>query len=195
MRGAKVYYDFNQEMEQLAVTMEYSADLLADRLQLRIKSMMASGMSPDAVYAVLRRDLGNSGPLFGGFKTTLETNVFPVVDNIAQGAMIEANPAAGLWEWITTSYDPCDDCLPRHGVVKTYAEWEAIGLPRSGFSACQSHCKCILAPRGTVGKDLQASPVTVPTLAQAREAFSAKLAQSAALQRMIDLFLKSMFAD
>jgi hypothetical protein len=175
MNGSKVlYYDFNLEMEQIAISLEFSANLLADNLQLRITQMMASGMSPNAILDVLRRDLANGGPLFGGLKKAVETNIFPAVDNIAQGAVIEANPGASRWEWITTSAGPCADCLPRHGVVKTYAEWEAIGLPRSGFSRCGDYCKCVLAPTNQVDPTLRSAPVQIPTLAQAREAYDAR---------------------
>jgi hypothetical protein len=48
------------------------------------------------------------------------------------------------WTWIVESGKPCPDCGPRAGVKKTWAEWESVGLPQSGFSVCGKNCKCSL---------------------------------------------------
>ena len=36
----------------------------------------------------------------------------------------------------------CDDCMERHGVSKTMAEWEAEGLPGSENLMCNGNCRC-----------------------------------------------------
>lgn len=61
----------------------------------------------------------------------------------------EADPdvQADLWQWVTTERDNvCPDCEERHGEVRPLAEWEAFGLPGSGWSVCQEHCHCFIAP-------------------------------------------------
>lgn len=48
------------------------------------------------------------------------------------------------YEWRVVSENPCDDCAPRQGSSRTLAQWAAMGLPGSGWSICQSYCKCEL---------------------------------------------------
>jgi len=194
MNGSTVYYDFDKEMEQVAIFLNAESDLLADRLELKIKGMMTSGMGPKEILEVLRRDLREGGQLFSGFNSTFRRNVFPVIDNVAQGAVIRENPKAALWEWITTSAEPCPDCLPRHGVQKVYAEWEKIGLPRSGFSRCGDNCKCALVPAVQVGRSLEDGPVVVDPLAAARADFQARLATDPALQQRMEDYRASVRA-
>ena len=40
----------------------------------------------------------------------------------------------------------CVDCEKRVGQVRTWNEWEAVGLPASGFSVCKEFCYCQLIP-------------------------------------------------
>jgi len=38
----------------------------------------------------------------------------------------------------------CGDCLEREGKIKTFAKWEAIGLPGAGMTQCGGNCLCSL---------------------------------------------------
>ena len=40
----------------------------------------------------------------------------------------------------------CVDCKGRIGVIKTWNQWESVGLPSSGFSVCKAYCYCQLVP-------------------------------------------------
>ena len=40
----------------------------------------------------------------------------------------------------------CDDCASRVGQVDTWENWQAEGLPGSGFSVCKENCYCQLIP-------------------------------------------------
>lgn len=48
--------------------------------------------------------------------------------------------------WITRMTNVCPSCKPRHGVVKTLAQWKLIGLPGSAALICSSECRCVLVP-------------------------------------------------
>ena len=183
-----VYYDFAQEMEQVQMFLRADSDLLADKLNLKIKQMMLAGMDEQAVVAALRRDLRSGGPLFSGFSGTFRRTVQPAVDNIAQGVVANSNPKARKWQWVTTSAEPCRDCYPRHGLVKDYDEWKAVGLPRSGFSVCDQYCKCVLVPEVQVGRSLDDGPVNVDPLATARKDFQERLRNDPALQARMDAY-------
>lgn len=51
--------------------------------------------------------------------------------------------------WRVESAKPCPDCSGRNGETRTLAEWQAAGLPRSGFSVCGRNCKCIIDSSGS----------------------------------------------
>lgn len=187
------YYDFNLEMKQVGITLQAESDLLADKLQRRIEQMMVSGMGQKEIVAALKKDLLSSGPLFGGFSAAFKRAVNPVVDNVAQGALIAEVPATEReWEWVTTSVEPCDDCRPRHGLVKPYDEWRKLGLPRSGWSICGDNCKCVLVPAVQVGKSLEDGPVEADPLAKARADYQARLQSDPALQKKMSDYRDSL---
>jgi hypothetical protein len=48
--------------------------------------------------------------------------------------------------WMCEGINTCPDCIVRHGWVASLDEIEAAGLPRSGFSVCDSNCKCNIEP-------------------------------------------------
>jgi len=48
----------------------------------------------------------------------------------------------------------CQDCDPRHDSGGlTLDEWEAQGLPGTGWSICRGLCRCILLPESLLGID------------------------------------------
>ena len=58
-----------------------------------------------------------------------------------------------LFEWKTVKgHEICSECQSRHGLRKTYEEWEKIGLPGDNRLMCEPHeetdwgCYCILDP-------------------------------------------------
>lgn len=54
---------------------------------------------------------------------------------------------ANLFMWITRGDENvCPSCEPRHGELKTMAQWKARGLPGSGALICSVECRCQLAP-------------------------------------------------
>ena len=66
----------------------------------------------------------------------------------------------------------CPDCQDRHGEEDTMEYFKTVGLPRSGFSICQSSCRCQVLPATYKGENLdkpllrkektQPKPVTKP---------------------------------
>lgn len=54
---------------------------------------------------------------------------------------------AAMFAWITSGGDNvCPSCEPRHGKVKTMAQWRALGLPGSHALLCGAECNCQLVP-------------------------------------------------
>jgi hypothetical protein len=51
-----------------------------------------------------------------------------------------------LWQWISVSKKPCNDCKARAGVILPYRSLQRIGLPRSGNTICGGKCLCRVYP-------------------------------------------------
>jgi len=47
------------------------------------------------------------------------------------------------WQW-EEGANHCEDCEKRNGKRKTFAQWEAEGLPGSGVTKCGYNCLCDL---------------------------------------------------
>lgn len=53
----------------------------------------------------------------------------------------------GKFIWITSGgANVCPSCEPRHGKIKTMAQWQALGLPGSQALVCNDECQCQLLP-------------------------------------------------
>ena len=122
-----------------------------------IQSMKASGMSDDAIRQVLLADLAEGGRIFGAYKNAVKNTVGSAVGRAGNIAQKMAYSSAGIQEfrWVTAGSNSCPDCDARNGEVGTMGYWEAVGLPKSGFSVCQQHCQCPQpVPVTYKGKDL-----------------------------------------
>ena len=69
--------------------------------------------------------------------------------SVAQNQVWGGLPIQDRYTW---EYNPgakhCVDCLDRNGKVKTLSEWESLGVPGSGATACHDNCMCDLIPEG-----------------------------------------------
>jgi len=160
-----------KQTERLIITMKAQAQALEARLTSSVTQMAAAGMKESAILETLTRDLSEGGRLFSGIRSAFGATLSAGLEDISQQGLREflgKDEADQKWEWVTTSGNPCKDCEPRHGEIKTWQEWEDEGLPRSGFSVCDMNCKCVLVPAEDVPADF-GGPVIVPTLAELRK--------------------------
>ena len=113
-------------------------------------------MSSKSIKKVLLDDLESGGRLFGQFRNNIKSMVTGAVGMAGGTASRATFNASGVHEyrWVTAGINSCPDCIPRHGEVGTMEFFEAIGLPKSGFSVCQSNCQCTLVPIAYKGENL-----------------------------------------
>lgn len=57
---------------------------------------------------------------------------------------LSLNAPEKLFYWTVVSAKPCPDCQGRDGQGRTMEEWRTVGLPGSGWSICNRHCRCVL---------------------------------------------------
>ena len=126
-------------------------------LQELIVAMKASGMSDEAIRAVLMEDLAVGGRLFGTFKNQVKNTVKNGVGMASNNGSRGTFESAGVkeFQWISVGDNKvCPDCKGRHGELGAMDYFRNIGLPQSGFSICQQSCRCQLLPTGYKGENL-----------------------------------------
>ena len=133
--------------------MAQGAEKLSARTALTIEELVtalkAQGMSREAIRELLRRDLMEGGRIFGAFRNGLIAQARQALGGVVENAKVDILEARKKrrYRWQTAGFGKvCEDCSRRSGKVKSYAEWRAIGLPRSGFSVCRGYCRCQLLP-------------------------------------------------
>lgn len=161
------------DLENMQIIVSGSIESAIERFYADLKEaitmMEASGMSENAIKQRLIREKKENGRLFSGLTSKVKESVSHAVNLSANRSMYnkysemsgnEQDSGKLKYRWITVSDSPCPDCLPRHNEVETYEYWESVGLPGSGFSVCQGHCKCKLIPESYPTEGLE-KPLSV----------------------------------
>ena len=146
----------------ISIQMDSAVNKTVVDIQTLISQMRASGATDDVIREVLQRDLETGGRIFGGLRSQFKaTGDFAVSQMSNIGSAYEMT-TEGLreFQWQTAGTNICNDCKGRSGDIKSWEEWETVGLPATGWSVCGSHCKCTLVPSGT-----GISPIRVQNLA------------------------------
>ena len=126
-------------------------------IQELVTTMKAQGMADQAIRQTLLNDLNSGGRLFGAFKNKLKNTVKNGVELNAKDAVNNKYKDSGVQnlKWISVGdKSVCVDCKGRHRETGTYEFFETIGLPASGFSVCQTNCRCQLVPEDYEGENL-----------------------------------------
>tara|TARA_R100001086_G_scaffold6445_1_gene3970 strand:- start:3488 stop:4696 length:1209 start_codon:yes stop_codon:yes gene_type:complete len=134
---------------KIANKISASASQTALSLQELIGTMKASGMTNQAIKEVLLNDLNRGGQLFGTFRNNIKNTVRNGVEFSSNQSSDSEFVKAGVKEfrWVSVGdKSVCIDCQERHGEIGTMSFYEKIGLPASGFSICQTNCRCKLLP-------------------------------------------------
>jgi len=125
-------------------------------LEELIMSMKTSGMEDSAIKSVLMNDLNSGGRLFGNFRNQVKNTVKNGMGMAANESSHRTFEEAGVqkYAWVAVGdKSVCVDCERRHGEEGTMEYHRNIGEPRSGFSICQSSCRCKLVPVDYDGED------------------------------------------
>ena len=126
-------------------------------IQELVTTMKAQGMADQAIRQTLLNDLNSGGQLFGSFKNKLKNTVKNGVELNAKDAVNNKYKDSGVqnFQWISVGdKSVCVDCEGRHRETGTLEFFETIGLPASGFSVCQTNCRCQLVPEDYKGENL-----------------------------------------
>ena len=125
----------------------YGIDVFVTRIEREIALLRNAGISEAAIVDILRNDLTTGGRIFGEFRNTVRRGI---ISDTMQASRIGQDRVYGdsmNMRWISVGTPKiCPDCEERIGEVRSWNEWELVGLPASGFSVCKEFCYCQLIP-------------------------------------------------
>ncbi len=136
----------NNEMNILDILLEAKAQRTIITLEEYIRMRRFSGASVEAIRADLLADLQEGGRIFGEFRNAIKATIDGAIHRFRDQAEISELGDEQKFRWVAVLINTCPDCLDRHGQVKTWDEWAAEGLPRTGQTVCRENCKCVLLP-------------------------------------------------
>lgn len=124
-------------------------DVLENDIMKQIKAMKAMKMGEQEIYDKLFASLNDGMDMFQTFKGTIGRSNDTLVNMISQ---VESNETIKevsdlwIWELDPTAEKHCETCLTYGGQIKTFDEWESLGLPGYGATDCGKYCRCTLLP-------------------------------------------------
>lgn len=143
----QLFDDFmDREMETLEIMLSAAASRTAITIDEYIKIRVAQGASLESIRSSLLDDLEQGGRIFGEFRNSIKATVNGSVNRLRDDPLYAEQGIITSYRWVAIMVNTCPDCLERHGQVKTWEEWEADGLPRTGHTVCKANCKCMLVP-------------------------------------------------
>ena len=127
---------------ETALGLSYDIRIFSERLGQEIDRLTRNGLDEQSIIRVLEQDLATNGRIFGELRNSIKRGVTGGINQ----AFRRAGEMGQSLKWIAISKTPCDDCRSRAGEVDTWDNWEARGMPSSGWSVCKEYCYCQLMP-------------------------------------------------
>ena len=127
---------------ETALGLSYDIRIFSERLGQEINRLTRNGLDEQSIIRVLEQDLATNGRIFGELRNSIKRGVTGGVNQ----AFRRAGEMGQSLKWIAISKNLCDDCRSRAGEVDTWDNWEARGMPASGWSICKEYCYCQLMP-------------------------------------------------
>ena len=125
----------------------FGIDIFVTRIEREVALLRNAGISEAAIVNILGNDLATGGRIFGEFRNTIKRGIVSATMHASRIGQDRVYGDSVEMQWVSVgSPRICVDCEGRIGEVRTWNEWEAVGLPASGFSVCKEFCYCQLIP-------------------------------------------------
>ena len=125
----------------------FGIDIFVTRIERELALLRNAGVTESVILDILGNDLARNGRIFGEFRNTIKRGI---VSAIMQASRVGADRVYGdsvMLRWVSVGTPKiCIDCTERVGEIRTWAEWQSLGFPASGFSVCKEYCYCQLVP-------------------------------------------------
>lgn len=150
-----------REEDVLALFMQTNADRFALTLEEYIEGQLISGVDPAQLESDLLEDLTGGGRLFGEFRNSIRATASGGLNRLRDAGEFAELGLIEKYKWAAVLINTCPDCVERHNMEeRTWEEWEALGLPRTGNTVCRQRCRCMLVPADIVEE--KAPPIKRP---------------------------------
>ena len=136
----------DREIETMEIFLRSKASRTAMTLEEYVESRRSQGASKESIKADLLKDLNEGGRMFGEFRNSIRATTNGISNRLRDDALFASVGVDAPYRWVAVLVNTCSDCLDRHGQVKSWGEWEAEGLPRTGQTVCKENCHCALIP-------------------------------------------------
>jgi hypothetical protein len=140
---------FDREIDTMTLFLGSKAVQAATTLEEYINVRLLQGVGIETIKAELIKDLMEGGRIFGSFRSAIRATANGVSNRMRDVAEFSEIGLIEKYRWSAVLIKTCPDCLERHGQVKTWEEWEAEGMPRTGHTVCKEFCRCVLLPADT----------------------------------------------
>jgi hypothetical protein len=138
--------------ERITLKMSVEGETRGMSIKQTMKKWGAAGMSRSEIIDKLEVELSPGGRIFEGIVSNFQNAAGEVVDYVAIEQVHAEWQGADEWIWVSVSDESrCEDCAERDLEVKTWEEWEALGLPGMGTTVCGWRCRCSLEPADFAG--------------------------------------------
>ena len=140
--------------------LSFDVEIFKTNIEKAVSTMVTNGMTDDNIRTVMRKDMLEGGRIFGQLRNDIKASVVVGINQSAKlGQYRNYDMDKMLFTWVTVGgHKVCPDCDARSGETKTWTEWEAEGIPGSGWSVCKGYCYCVLDPTGKVSKRVNMQP-------------------------------------
>lgn len=143
----------NKESASMDIALSAAMERTAITIEEYIALRRLNGAIETDILSELLDDLNNGGRIFGEFRNAIKATAHGNIGRISDIGQFSDHGVDGAYKWIVVSTPSrvCPDCKPRHGWERTWTEWEVLGLPKTGWSVCKEHCRCIMIPTEALG--------------------------------------------
>jgi len=141
-----------RELDAMVIYLTTKAAKTALTLDEFIQSRLLLGSTAQQIESMLLDDLTNNGRIFSEFRRAIKSTARGSINRVRDIGYFSEEGVDRNYRWSAVLVRTCsvpgtlEGCLQRHNLVKTWEEWEDIGLPRTGATVCRENCHCILVP-------------------------------------------------
>lgn len=137
----------DRELNAMAIFLTSKAAKTALTIDEFVQARLALGATKQAIEQQLIDDLNNNGRIFSEFRRSVKATARGSVNRVRDIGYFSEFGVDREYRWSAVLVKTCPDCIDRHGQVKSWDEWEAVGLPRTGSTVCRENCHCVLIPK------------------------------------------------